>query len=268
MGYYDRIRPKNPVSVVNPGVLNAMQALEQGRTPEMERELFRQLLACTLLVAGSPKQGDGSDGQWQRTQGSLNVELNVVEDKNGQRVALAFTDADAVRRWRREGAQLIGLEGHTAYDLALRVGVDGLALNFGSPEVVFLSRHALAELHKGVAPEPAPPQIKPGDQLHIGAPPADMPEQVLAGAIEAGKGDALISRVYLFVLGINDGERRLTMAIDSDTDDHEAALKVTREFGERLAPSIQGTTLRLDLLVMIPAMLEQLDGNIPPLYAR
>ncbi len=147
---------------VNPELVSALYAVVRQDTPEIRAALYAALLESTLILPTAESFG-ASDAP---------LRLLAGENQGGETVLLAFTDEEAVLKWKADGADYVALRAPALFALAARQQAAEVVINPAGPVGGRVLSHEFAPLAQGQHPgrfvetavlisSPAPPPPLP-----------------------------------------------------------------------------------------------------------
>lgn len=127
---------------VNPELVSALYAVVRQDTPETRAALYAALLESTLILPTAESFG-ASDAP---------LRLLAGENQAGETALLAFTDEEAVLKWRADGADYVALRAPGLFALAARQQVAEVVINPAGPVGGRVLSHEFAPLAQGQHP--------------------------------------------------------------------------------------------------------------------
>jgi len=128
-----------------------MHAVAVDDNPRTRRALYRQLLQSTLLLPSNEALGPGLGG-WTALKKTTRLGLVTTTGPQGERILLAFTDEQALLRWKPTGSSYVGLHAMDLFRLALDNDVAGVLVNVAGPAGGTITRGEMEVLASGGTP--------------------------------------------------------------------------------------------------------------------
>jgi hypothetical protein len=141
----------------------------------------------------------------------------VATQDKGEMVLLAFTDTDALLRWRPAGCAVVGMRAADVFPLAIANRFASIVVNVAGPTGGRITRGEF-QLAEGALPGEAESGLMSGrvlkqTQAYLGAP-ARPPSKALVDAVGTGlDANELVQAAYLFQVKIGKGEPHLMLGL-------------------------------------------------------
>jgi hypothetical protein len=232
------------------GLIEAMRTASESEDPEDRVAVCRALSEAEVfvpLLAGN--------------------ELWTVSGRDGRPVGLAFTDLDAFRNWRSDGAWG-SLLGHDLAAILLEGNAQALIVNVHGPFGGELDRDELDIVASG--PDLAVADVVDG-VARLAVEDGSAVELFVVAGFPADVRDAVVAAAAT----ISDIEAIYSLRLDSPRSSHpaigiRAASEAPASAASALAAALQprlGVDRTLDVVALSPAQLEAL-AHVPPLYEK
>ncbi|MHB0938189.1 MAG: enhanced serine sensitivity protein SseB C-terminal domain-containing protein [Armatimonadota bacterium] len=254
----------------NTPFLQAMEACGDDFTPGQREDVYRTLLATTLLIpVGLPAgMGDMQPAQ----EGAPPAPLTKVNPETGEHLLLVFTDQETMLRYHMAGFSYILVPAAKLFERLNVEGAPALIVCAGGSHLP-VSREEVRELANGRIPPPQlttiPNPIAGGARLSFRELDAELPHGVREDLRRLLEPETDVKEVYAFLLRQDDERPEFAVAMVFYTFDPEAArplmdkiavlLKPYSPWGEPLAviPLEDGSEPATDLREMIPAIFQR-----------
>jgi hypothetical protein len=226
--------------VNNPDLVRAMHELALSDNPENRRHLYDALLASMLWVP-VPELPRGLEPGHQTTNKPVQLQITGTTDRNGVRLAPAFTDSEALRNWDPNTPHL-AIKAKELFRFVMGTDIQGIVINPFDPIRKMIrpggrvTRAEIDLLSKGIVPSRIGPrvvqyQMKADQKVFIGIP-AVRPSSTVEGllsSVAAATPDIL--ELYLFQMATPDGGSNSVIGI-------QTARVVSRQLEDELAAKL------------------------------
>jgi hypothetical protein len=241
-----------------------MDAIARADTPAARDRVYRSFLATDwLMPTAAPQDAD-----------KKTLRLVATTDRNGDRSMLAFTDEDALRRWRASGGAYAVVRGSSLFAIARDNSFASITVNPAGPAGGLVFRREIEILALGSVPDlasasPTTAFTLPSKTTLSVGPAAHLPD-ALVRAIRDGLRrvpEVRTARVAMTAAG-NDAPRP-TIALEVGTTvSADERSRIAAELGTLLTRHLEEGR-SLDMLFMTPGEdLAESFAKVEPLYRR
>lgn len=136
----------------NPELVQAMRRVAVNDSRATRHALYQALMRSVLLVPVANRPG--SPG-WKTLNQDTTMQFIVTTKPDGRTGLLAFSDSQAMQRWKPSGSGFVGLEATTLFALALQNGFDSVIVNVAGQTGGEITRGELELLAQGLFPTDA-----------------------------------------------------------------------------------------------------------------
>jgi hypothetical protein len=241
-----------------------MDAAARADTPAARERVYRSFLATEWLVpVAGPQSAD-----------KKTLKLVATTDRNGGRSMLAFTDEDALRRWRASGGTYAVVRGGAAFAIARDNAFASVTINPQGPAGGLVYRREIEILALGSIPDlstaaPTASFTLPAKTALSVGPAAELPD-ALVKALRAGlEGLAEVRGARVAMVAVGDDVPRATIALEIGANvGEDARAAIARTLGALLQRHLEEGR-SLDMLFVVPGeALAASFATVQPLYRR
>jgi SseB protein N-terminal domain/SseB protein C-terminal domain len=252
----------------NDRLLSAMKAWSETKTPEARRQLYESLGEGSFLIPTSTRIPQGaSPGHWGDLQ---NVQVFFLDTAEGAKSLAVFTHELALKRGPKAPYKFV-VVGKELLAHALKIGVDAIVVDHGSPDSFSLSKYEIAKLNDGVLPEVEAGRVTestlgPDSGVSVSAVPGALPEDFLMflrkklGTLDG------IKAAYLFSMTVGEGDPTLSLGLELKRG--QWAEKILDKTMQTLQPTLMKEEVTLRCLVLEEALLNAVTQVSGAFYRR
>ncbi|MHB8217342.1 MAG: SseB family protein [Candidatus Sulfotelmatobacter sp.] len=270
-------RKKDPIKDGNAQLVRAMEEVASNDSPVNRKKLYDALLGSMMLVP-TPEVPAGLSPGLNTTREETQIRLTSVTDRNGIKIAAAFTDAEALRNWD-PNTPYIGLKAQDLFRIIMATDVQELAINPFDPIRKMIrpggrvKRDEMHLLSAGIPPsfsgqKVAQVQLNESDKVFIGRP-AHPPS---AEVDELLKGQALsfpsIAELHVFQMATRTGGSHTVVGIilsgDASRSQEE---EIVWAMGASVRPELESDQ-SLDFLFLRGPMQDQVRALGAAIFRR
>jgi len=210
----------------NAELVHAMHKVALQDNVENRKKLYEALLASTLIIP-TPELPKGFQSPGEKLSGpNTKIDMIVLNNKNGQKVTPAFTDAEALRTWDPNTPSL-GLKSQALFQFVMGTDIQGITINPFDPirKMIrpggFVTRLELDLLARGSVPSGFGPsgvqyQLKAGQSIAIGLPAVHPGPDIEEALRIAALRNPEITELYLFQMATPEGSSQTVVGIQVD----------------------------------------------------
>ena len=227
IGFLFRKEKKSLTEDDNSRLVQAMREVSSNDNPPNRKNLYDALLGSMLLVP-VPEIPAGLSPGLHTVQDGVQIRLTSVLDRNGIKIAAAFTDLDALKNWD-PNTPFIGLKAQDLFKFVMGTDIQELAINPFDPSRKMIrpggrvKRSEMQLLSTGIAPSPPGPkveqfQFKGNEKVLIGRPaypPSARVEELLK---DQAASFSSIAELYVFQMARQQGPSHTVIGIDLSQD--------------------------------------------------
>jgi len=262
----------------NPSFVEAMQEVALHDTPDARKRLYSILLE-TLLIVPIPEVPTGWKPGLNTTEGNTQLQLVVLQDRQGRKVTPIFSDLVALRNWD-PNTPYAGLKAQDFFKVLVTTDVQEIMVNPYDPirKIVRpggrITRAEFAGLAQGAIPTPTSRveelRLHAGQQAAIGIPARPPRAEVLESLSSVANSMTEIGELYLFQLAAQAEGGWSNHTVIGITLTGTMSDDQRKQVVERLAQSVHGKLdagACLDFMVLFNS-LEQIKKNSVLVFQR
>lgn len=257
--------PPAPVAQ-NQELLSAIRSVAERDDAKSRQRFYTALLGCTLLLPTDEEPAGGGQADGVRL-------FTTPPADDGSWKLLAFTDDQAARAWRPDGARLTSMPARELFALAIASPTSAIVLNPAGPAGGELTRREFATLAEGSIPAGDPDAIEEltleaGAQVVVAAPERPPGEAFLAVLRMALEDSALVRSAWLADVAFEAGELHPAVGVVVEGEPGEEELRALFDTVMTRVQPLLGHGRYLDFVVIDEVWGGLFEAAGPPVYER